>query len=70
MRLWGILAATVLSVSTMFAVTPRQKIIDEANNSHRPVYFGQGDDLPPEQRAELIRQFYESQFRQFNDPCI
>ena len=68
LRLWSILAAAVLSVSTMSAVTPRQKIIDEANNSHRPVYFGQGDDLTPGQRTELIRQFYESQFRQFNDP--
>ncbi|MDE7397591.1 MAG: hypothetical protein K2M98_07690 [Muribaculum sp.] len=65
------LAAMVLSftVATVNAATPRQKLIDEYRTSNHPIYFGDTTVITSqEEQAELLRKFYENQFRQFSDP--
>lgn len=42
--------------------------LDSALNSHKIIYFGSGEEPPMDSTINVMRIFYEDQFRHFQDP--
>ena len=64
-----ILAALLISFSVAAETRNLTDIqLDSTLRSHQLIFFGKGEEPPVDSTANVIRKFYEDQFRHFQDP--
>lgn len=62
-----LLIANIFPALSAFSRSMTDIAIDSTLNSHKIIYFGKGEESA-DSSAQLIRKFYEDQFRHFQDP--